>query len=143
MNSKNLLLVKSVISIVLAVFMIFFAITFLNWFLKSDIPSEFPPQADPAGMMPDLVGLAKLGFSYFGAMLAGVGVICFFASSATASVLRKRVMMGLAIGDAIGFVICLIAQLSGKFTGLGWILVVVWALLALAFAYFGFLEKED
>ena len=141
MNSKNVLLVKAAISIVLAVFMLFFPITFLNWFLKQGvdvaaIEANFPAVAS----IPDLV---NLGFAYFGAMLAGVGLICFFGASATASVLRKNVIISLAIADTIGFVLALIAQFSGKFTGLGWIIVVLWAVLALLLAYFGFLKTED
>jgi hypothetical protein len=139
-NSRNLLLAMAVISVVMAVFMMFFPITFLNWFLKTAIPAQFPPEM---AAVEDMVDLAKLGFAFFGAMLAGIGVVCFFASNATASVLRKNVIMGMAFGTVIGFVLCLIAQLSGKFTGLGWILVAIWALLAILQAYFSFVRTED
>jgi Na+/proline symporter len=50
----------------------------------------------------DMVDLAKLGFAFFGAMLAGVGVVCFFASNATDSGLRKNVIMGMALGTTTG-----------------------------------------
>ena len=139
MNSKNLLLAMAVIAIVGAVFVIFLPITFLNWFLKTPIPDQFPPEM---AALEDMVDLAKLGFAFFGAMLSGVGVICFFASNATASALRKNVIMGMAVGTVIGFVLTLIAMLSGKFTGLGWILVVVWGLLAILQGYFGFVKTE-
>lgn len=137
MKSKYLLLAKALISIVLAFFMLFFATTFLNWFLKTPLPAQLP---EPAA---SIVGLSKLGFGYFGAMLVGVALICFFASSATASVLRKKVILSLAIADTIGFVLALIAQLSGKFSGLGWLIVVLWLVLALLLAYFYFLKPED
>jgi hypothetical protein len=138
MKSKLFLLVKAVISIVVAFFMLFFARTFLNWFLKSPIPTA--AQLGPYSGLGDLI---KLGFGYFGAMLLGVGIICYFASSATASVLRKKVILGLAIGDTLGLVLALIAQFSGKFGGLGWILVLLWLVLALFLFYFFFTEKTD
>lgn len=140
MNSKNLLLVMAVIAVVGAVFVIFFPITFLNWFLKTPIPAQFPPEMVA---VEDMVDLAKLGFAFFGAMLAGIGVICFFTSNATASALRKNVIMGMAFGTVIGFVLTLLAMLSGKFTGLGWILVAMWGLLAILQVYFGFVKTED
>ncbi|MBN1135602.1 MAG: hypothetical protein JXM73_03410 [Anaerolineae bacterium] len=147
MKSKYLLLAKALISIVIAFFMLFFARTFLNWFLKTGIPDA--ATLDQIGGLAGITGfsglgnLIKLGFGYFGAMLVGVAIICFFASSATASALRKNVMISLAIADTIGFVLALIAQFSGKFNGLGWILVAIWFLLALFLAYFAFLKPED
>jgi hypothetical protein len=136
-KSKWFLLIKAVLSIVIAILMLFFARTFLNWFLKA--PGI--PTAAQLGKMSDLGNLIRLGFGYLGAMLAGVGIICYFASSATASALRKKVVLGLAVGDTIGFVLALVAQLSGKFTGLGWILVVLWLVLALFLFYYFFTEK--
>jgi hypothetical protein len=139
MKSKWFLLVKAVISIVVAFFMLFFARTFLNWFLKA--PGI--PTADQLGQMSGLGDLVRLGFSYFGAMLVGIAIICYFASGAMASVLRKKVILGLAIGDTIGLILALIAQFSGKFSGLGWILVILWFLLAFFLFYFFFTEKTD
>ena len=138
MKSKSFLLVKAVISIVVAFFMLFFARTFLNWFLKADIPAA--AQLGPYSGLGDLI---RLGFGYFGAMLVGVAFICYFASSATASVLRKKVILGLAIGDTLGFVLSLIAQFSGKFSGLGWIIVLLWLVVALSLFYSFFTEKTD
>ena len=148
MKSKMLLLVKAVISIVIAFLMLFFARTFLNWFLKAPgIPTA--GQLDQIGAAVGQTGLSGLGnlirlmSGYFGAMLLGVGVICYFASGATASALRKNVILGLFVADTIGFVLALIAQFSGKFNGLGWILVILWLVLALFLAYFHFLKPED
>jgi hypothetical protein len=130
----------AVIAVVMAVFMIFFPITFLNWFLKTPIPAQFPPEM---AAVEDMVDLAKLGFAFFGAMLAGIGVVSVLASNASASVLRRNVIIGMAPGTVIGFVLSLIAMLSGMFTGLAWILVAIWALLAILQAYFGFVKTED
>jgi hypothetical protein len=138
MKSKMFLLVKAVISIVIAFLMLFFAVTFLNWFLKTGVPA-----AAQLGPMSGLRDLIRLMSGYFGAMLLGVGLICFFASSVPVSALRKNVILGLFVADAIGFVLALIAQFSGKFSGRGWLLVALWLVLALFLAYFYFLKPED
>ena len=83
MKSKWFLFAKAVVSIVTAFFMLFFARTFLNWFLETPIPT-----ADQLGQMSGLGDLIRLGFGYFGAMLVGIAIICYFASNATTSELR-------------------------------------------------------
>ena len=138
MKSKWFLLFKAVVSIVTAILMLFFARTFLNWFLETPIPT-----ADQLGQMAGLGDLIRLGFGYFGAMLVGIAILCYFASNATASELRKKVILSLFVADTIGLILALIAQLGGKMNGLGWILVVLWLVLALGLGYFSFLKPED
>jgi hypothetical protein len=138
MKSKRFLLFKAVVSIVTAILMLFFARTFLNWFLETPIPT-----ADQLGQMAGLGDLIRLGFGYFSAMLVGIAILCYFASNATASELRKKVILSLFVADTIGLVLALIAQLGGKMNGLGWILVVLWLVLALGLGYFSFLKPED
>ena len=138
MKSKWFLLFKAVVSIVTAILLLFFARTFLNWFLETPIPT-----ADQLGQMAGLGDLIRLGFGYFGAMLVGIAILCYFASNATASELRKKVILSLFVADTIGLILALIAQLGGKMNGLGWILVVLWLVLALGLGYFSFLKPED
>ena len=138
MKSKWFLVFKAVVSIVTAFFLLFFARTFLNWFLETPIPT-----ADQLGQMAGLGDLIRLGFGYFGAMLVGIAILCYFASNATASELRKKVILSLFVADTIGLILALIAQLGGKMNGLGWILVVLWLVLALGLGYFSFLKPED
>ena len=141
MKSKMFLLIKAVISLLVAFFMLFFARTFLNWFLKAPgIPDAATLTAMKVAGLGDLI---RLGFGYFGAMLLGIAIICYFASNAVASALRKKVILSLGIADTLGFVLALIAQLSGKFTGLGWLLVLLWLVLAFFLWYFFFTEKAD
>ena len=148
MKSRLFLLAKAVISLVVAFFMLFFARTFLNWFLKA-------PGIPDAATLDQIGGLAgitefsglgnliRLGFGYFGAMLVGIAIICYFAAGATASALRRKVMIGLAVADTLGLILALIAQFSGKFDALGWLIVILWFILALLLAYFAFLKPED
>ncbi len=151
MKSKWFLLVKAVISIVIALCMIFFAKTFLGWFLVSPVLSKLPDQvaaalgqlAGPVGepLRAGMADLVKLISTFFGATLLGIGLICYFASNATASVLRQKVILSLAVADTLGFIFTLVAQLRGAFTGLGWILVILWLVLALFLWFFFFTEK--
>lgn len=138
MKSRSFLLIKAGISIIIAFFMLFFARTFLNWFLKTPIPTA--AQLGPYSGLGDLI---KLGFAYFGAMLIGIAVICYFASNATSSALRRNVILGLAIADTLGLIVDLIAQFSGKFAWQGWLVVILWLVLALFLWYFFFTEKKD
>jgi hypothetical protein len=148
MSTKLVLLIKAVVSIVIAIFMLFFATTFLGWFLKSSFLAAVP--AALAGglgqasqqllggvtqLHEGLAGVVKLMCAFFGATLLGIGLICYFASNATASVLRKKVVLSLAIADTLGFIFALIAQLKGLFSGLGWIIVILWLVLAALLAF--------
>jgi hypothetical protein len=47
------------------------------------------------------------------------------------------------IGDAIGFVVALIAQLGGVENELGWSTVAIYLLLAVGFGYFRFAKRAD
>jgi hypothetical protein len=154
MKSKWFLLAKALISIVIAIFMLFFATTFLGWFLTSSFLGKVPDalagglaQMAPALAQPvtdlhaGLAGVVKIMSAFFGAMLIGVGLICYFASGATASVLRKKVILSLAVADTLGFIFTLMAQIKGLFSGLGWIIVALWLVLAAFLWFFFFTEK--
>ena len=137
MKSKWFLLVKAVISIVVGFFLLFFPRMFLNWFLK------FALTPATEWSIPEVWDVMKLGFGYFGAMLVGIAIICYFASSATASALRKKVILGLAVGDSIGFILTLIPMWNGLLGYSGYILILLWLVLALFLFYFFFTEKTD
>jgi hypothetical protein len=125
MKSRWFLLVKAVISILVAIAMLLLPATFGGWFGLSTNPAT--------------VAMARL----LGASMVGIALICYFASGATASALRRKTILSLCVADTIGFIVQLAAQISGVFGALGWILVVIWALLALGLAYFYFLKPQD
>jgi len=95
--------------------------------------SLFGATLDPAGIM-----ISRL----LGAMLIAIGLICWFEKDTEAGRL-KGIMLALFIGDTIGFIVVLLAQLTGVFNTLGWVTVALWFLLALGFAYFRFLKSGD
>lgn len=76
---------------------------------------------------------------FVGALLIGVGLICWFTRNAETNTLNS-IILSLCICDTIGFVVALCGQLSGIMNNLGWIVVAIWLLLALGLAYFRFLK---
>jgi len=79
----------------------------------------------------------------FGASLLSFAVITWLARNATASPVRGAIVLALFIGDAIGFVVSLIAQMKGFANALGWLTVAIYLLLALGFGYLQFMVKES
>ena len=79
----------------------------------------------------------------FGVSLVTFAVLSWFARNADASDARKAIVLSFFIGDAIGFIIALIAQLSGVVNSVGWSTVVIYLLLALGFGYFQFSKSSS
>lgn len=84
---------------------------------------------------PDGVIMAR----FFAALLIGIGLILLLLRNADWNVL-KGITLSLCIADTIGFIIALVGQLTGVMNGLGWIIVIIWFLLALGLGYFRFLK---
>jgi len=78
----------------------------------------------------------------FGAALVAFAVLTWTARNAGESEARKAIVMALFIGNTIGFIVALIAQLNNVVNALGWLTVVIYLFLALGFAYFNFSKKS-
>jgi hypothetical protein len=87
---------------------------------------------------PDGILMAR----FFGALLLGIGLILWLSRNADWNVLNG-ITLSLFIADTAGFIIALIAQLEGVMNSLGWIIVVIWLLLALGLGYFRFLKPRN
>lgn len=72
----------------------------------------------------------------YGASLIGNLMITWFARNAADSDARRAIILGLCIYDAIGFVVTLIAQLSGVLNPLGWFAAAIYLFFAVGFGYF-------
>jgi hypothetical protein len=99
------------------------------------------------GTIAALYGVTGTAPLYFVAQLYGSSLIAFamitwVARSASDSEARKAIVLGLLVGDAIAFVVCLIAQLSNVINALGWSTVVIYLFLTLGFGYFQFANPE-
>jgi ABC-type transport system involved in multi-copper enzyme maturation permease subunit len=123
MKLSNFLVVKAVISLA---FGIAFAL------IPAAAMSLYGVTLDPAGIV-----MAR----YFGACLIGIGLICWLDRSADPQALQG-ITLALCIGDTVGFIVALQAQLSGLNNALGWANVVLWLLLALGLGYFRFLKPS-
>jgi len=72
----------------------------------------------------------------YGASLIGNLMLTWFARNATESEPRRAIVLDLCVYDAIGFVVTLIAQLSGVLGPLGWFAALIYLFFAIAFGYF-------
>jgi len=72
----------------------------------------------------------------YGASLIGILLLCWFARGAVESPVRRAIVLGLFVYDALGLVVALLAQFTGVFGPLGWLIVLLYLLLTLGFGYF-------
>lgn len=63
-------------------------------------------------------------------------MITWFARKAAESESRRAIIPGLFVYDAIGFVVTMMAQLSGVLDPLGWSVAAVCLFFAIGFGYF-------
>ena len=78
----------------------------------------------------------------YGASLIGNLLLTWFARNALESEVRQAIALGLCIYDAIGFVITLIAQVTGVLGPLGWFAAAIYLFFAVGFGYFLLPRKQ-
>jgi uncharacterized membrane protein YqgA involved in biofilm formation len=79
----------------------------------------------------------------FGTCLLMIAILSWMAKNAGESDVRKAILMSFFIGDVIGFIISLIAQLNHVVNNLGWSTVVLYLLLGIGFGYFSFSKSSS
>jgi hypothetical protein len=82
------------------------------------------------------VGLARL----YGATVLTAAVIFWLARNTTAADARRALVAGGFFGNGLAVIVGLINVLSGAYNATLWASIVIWLLLAAAFAYFGFIK---
>ena len=123
MKLSYLMIVKAVICIV-------FGVCFV--LIPTQVMSTYGVTLNPGGAM-----MTQL----FGAAFILLAILLWFARNAPRSeVALKALILAVTIGDTIGFLIALVAQLGGVANALGWVTVVLYLLLALGFGYFQFVK---
>ncbi len=125
MKLSKLLLVNSIVSGVFGI-----AFVLIPW----QVLKFYGVQADPA--------LNYMG-QLFGAAIFGFAVLSWSARNAGPSEARKAIVLALFIGNCLGFVVALIAQLGNVVNALGWSTVAIYLLLALGFGYFQFIKSSS
>lgn len=68
-----------------------------------------------------------------GTLFMMLGLILWFAKGDKGSVALHAIVLGLFIGNALGFILGLIGQLTVEVSALGWVGVLSYLLLALGF----------
>jgi hypothetical protein len=123
MKLSNFLVVKAIISLAFGIALALVPAVVMSWYGVT---------LDPAGVL-----MAR----FVGACLIGIGLICWFDRSAEHDALQG-ITLALFVGDAVGFIVALLGQLSGLMNALGWVIVTIWLLLALGLGYFRFLKSS-
>jgi hypothetical protein len=72
----------------------------------------------------------------YGASMLGNLMLTWFARNSQESDARWAIVLALFVYDALGFIASLIAVLTGVLNPLGWLVVILYLLLALGFGYF-------
>ena len=72
----------------------------------------------------------------YGASLLGNFLLTWFARDAEESIARRALILGMTVYNAIGFIVTLIAVLSGMMNALGWGPVVIYLFFAVGFGSF-------
>ena len=88
---------------------------------------------------PDTIFISRL----LGAALLTYGFVAWLARDAGPSDARQAIVLGFFISIAIGFVITLVAQLTGVMNTLGWALVALYFLMGLDYGFFYFVKNDS
>ena len=94
------------------------------------------------GLVEPIPGLNYMG-QLFGVSLVTLAVLTWVARNTVDSDARKAIVLALFIGDCIGFIVALIAQLGDVVNVVGWSTVAIYLLLAIGFGYFQFAKSSS
>ena len=125
MKLKTMLVIKAIVCLV-------FGILFL--LLPGPLMAFFGVTLGSGGIF-----VARL----YGASLFGNLFLTWFARNDAGSEALQATVLALFVYDAIGFVVALLAVLSGVINTLGWAVVGLYLLLTLGFGYFQFMKPSD
>jgi hypothetical protein len=109
-----------------------FGVSFVLW--PGQVLAQYGHSADAA---------LKYLFQLVGAALIAFAVLTWSARNAADSVARRAILLSMFVGNAIAFIVALLAQLGGVENELGWSTVAVYLLLALGFGYFHFVRRAE
>lgn len=118
MKLSNLMVIKAIVCLVFGILLVL---------VPAILLSLYGVTLGPGGIF-----MARL----YGASLVGNLMLSWFARNAVDSEARQAIVLDLFVYDAIGFVVALLAELSGLMNPLGWSIVVIYLFLTLGFGYF-------
>ena len=79
---------------------------------------------------------------FFGQAFILLGLLLWLARNTSEQATQRAFSISVFIGDIVGFVIAIMAQMSGVVNALGWLSVALYLLLALGFGYFLFAKPN-
>ena len=85
----------------------------------------------------------KLLAQLFGASLAGFGILSFFARDFTDPKAQDGAALTVFIFNVVAFIVSLLAVFSKVWKSGGWLAVIIFLILALAFGYFQFIGPKE
>jgi hypothetical protein len=121
MTLKNLFLINSAISLFFSLALLLIPASMLELFGMSTGPVD------------------KLLIQFFGAELLGAGLITLFAMNTKELRSHRSLSLSFFIANGVGFIVALGGMLTGVMSGLGWVIALVYLLLAAGFGYFQFI----
>lgn len=124
MKLKNMMIIKAVVCLL-------FGILFL--LVPGPLMAFFGVTLDPGGIF-----VARL----YGASLIGNLLLTWFSRNDPGSEALRASVLGLFVYDAIGFIVALMAVLSGVMNTFGWAVVALYLFLTLGFGYFQFMKPS-
>ena len=128
MKLSALLSISGVVSILFGIGFVAVPVAMLAQYCQCGAPPD-----------PHLIFVARL----YGAALIQIGVLAWFARNIVDSLGRGAIVLAGLVGMGIGFIVALHGQMHGVMTTLGWSTVVIYALLAIGFAYFQIAPKSS
>jgi len=72
----------------------------------------------------------------YGSSMMGNLMLTWFARNSQESETRWVIILALFVYDAVGFIVTLLAIISGDLNALGWLIVVIYLFFALGFGYY-------
>lgn len=123
----------STLMVVKAVIVVFFGIGFV--LMPTTVMSLFGLTLNSNGAL-----ITQL----YGASFILLGILMWSARNASGSETALRaIVLAAFVGDTIGFIVALLAQLAGVANALGWITVMLYLFLALGFGFFQFSKSDS
>lgn len=125
MKLSTLMTINAVVALVFAIAFVLFPGQVISWYGVTESAA------------------LKFTGQLYGAALLSFGVLTWMARNAAASEARKAIVTALFCGEAVGFVISLIAQLGNVVNAFGWSTVAIYLIFTLGFGYFLFVKPAS
>ena len=93
--------------------------------------------------MPDVNAGTAATASALGAALLSYAIVAFFARDSYPSEARKAIVIAFCVTHLLGGIVLMLAVLAGTMSAMGWMGVFLYWIMALGYAYFWFIKKED